>query len=157
MKNLYKISQLFSKQEFGRMEKAFETAWIKDTTYPDMKEEWSEDNKALGQCAVTSLIIYDLFGGRIIYDKANLHIWNELPDGTQQDFTRKQFPGRRKFTMYKYKTKENILYDEMGQRTQIEQRYKLLKQRFQKALKEIQKVQHSTSTVLTMNKLEPAN
>lgn len=138
MKNLYQPSKLLSRQEFKRLEKAFEQAWIKETTYPDVKEELSEQNKALGQCAITALIVYDLYGGRMIYDKANFHIWNELPDKTQQDFSRSQFLDKRIFTIYKYKTKEDILYDETGQRTKILLRYQLLKQRFEEALKKFE-------------------
>jgi len=138
MKNLYQSSKLLSQQEFKRFEKAFKQAWIKDTAYPDAKEEWSKNNKALGQCVLTALIIYDLYGGRLILDKVNFHIWNELPDGTQQDFSRCQFKEERIFTVTKYKTQEDVLYDETGQRTKILPRYQLLKQRFEEALKRLE-------------------
>lgn len=129
MKNLYTPTLLLSKKDFQKLEKAFTRAWSKDTTYPDVKNEWSEKNRAYGQCAITALIIYDLYGGRLIYDKDNFHIWNELPDGSQQDLSRSQFQEKRIFTIYKYKTKDEVLYDENGQRTQIVKRYQLLKKR----------------------------
>lgn len=129
--NLYTPSDILSLDQFQKLEKAFELAWSKDTTYPDCKEEWNETNKAFGQCAITTLVVYDLYGGRIIYDKVNFHLWNELPDETQQDFSRSQFLEERVFSIYKYKTKENVLYDETGLRTKIEDRYKLLKNNFQ--------------------------
>ena len=66
----------------------------------------------------------------MIYDKANFHIWNELPDGSQHDFTRSQFIDERVFSIYKYKTKDDILYDDRGKKTNIELRYKLLKNNF---------------------------
>lgn len=138
MKNLYTFSQLLDKNIFNKFEKAFEIAWSKETTFPDVKEKWSNENKAYGQCAITALIIYDLFGGRIIYDKNNFHIWNELPDGTQQDFSRCQFEEDRFFTITKYKTKKEVLYDETGQRTNIVPRYQILKQRFEDALKKLE-------------------
>lgn len=137
MKNLYQPSKIVSLEEFAKIEKAFEKAWSLETTYPDIKFKWSKSNKALGQCAPTALIVYDMFGGRLIYDKATFHIWNELPDGTQQDFSRIQFQEDREFSIYKYKTKEDVLYDKTAQRTDMVKRYTLLKQRFQQALKEL--------------------
>lgn len=108
-----------------------EKAWCKETTYPDIKNEWTEGNKAYGQCAITSIIIFDMFGGRLIYDKGNFHIWNELPDSTQHDFSRIQFQDERSFSVHKYKTKEDVLFDENGVRTKTDSRYKLLKKKFQ--------------------------
>lgn len=134
MNNLYQISKLLSKQDFEKIEKALKNSWSKETTFPDTKDKWSEENKAFGQCVPTALVIYDLFGGRMIYDKANFHIWNELPDGTQQDFSREQFIDEREFNIYKYKNKEDILYDETGKRTQILRRFQIFKKKFDKAL-----------------------
>ncbi len=135
MNNLYQTSKILSQAEFEKIETALEKAWGRDTTYPDTKDSWSEENKAYGQCAVTSLIVNDLYGGKMIYDKNNFHIWNELPDGSQQDFSRKQFLDERNFVIYKYKTKEDVLFDETGTRTQISDRYKLLKKKFQEEYK----------------------
>jgi hypothetical protein len=132
MNNLYSQTRIVPFHEFQKIENALYKAWSKDTTYPDTKEQWSERNKASGQCAPTSLVIYDLFGGRLIYDKTNFHIWNELPDGTQLDFSRTQFEENREFKIYKYKTRDDVLYDENAQRTNMLERYTLLKQNFQK-------------------------
>lgn len=109
------------------IEKALRYAWSRGTTDPKKADKWSENNKAFGQCAVTSVLINDLFGGRMIYDKANFHIWNELPDGTQHDFTRSQFTNEKVFSVYKCKNREDILYDERGRKTHIEDRYFKLK------------------------------
>ena len=135
MENLYQQSKLISKEEFARIERVFQSAWGKDTVNPDALQEWSEENKALGQCAITALVVYDLYGGKMAYNRENYHIWNELPDGTQQDFSRCQFKDDRVFTITKYKTKEEILHDENGQRTNIIPRYELLKKRFEDALR----------------------
>jgi hypothetical protein len=130
MENFHQKSGLISKEKIEKIEKALKTAWSKETADPDTKGKWSEENKAFGQCAITSVLIYDLFGGRMIYDKANFHIWNEFPDGSQHDFARSQFTYNRIFTVYKYKTREDILYDERGKKTHIEERYKKLKDNF---------------------------
>ena len=130
MKNFHQRSDLISQETITSIEKALDSAWSKETADPDSQDKWIENNKAMGQCAITSVLIYDMFGGRMIYDKTNFHIWNELPDGSQQDFSRSQFTDERHFTVYKYKTREDILYDERGQRSHIIDRYNQLKQDF---------------------------
>lgn len=100
MKNFYQKSKLIDQETIAKIEKALELSWSIETTDPESKEKWSEENKAIGQCAVTAILIFDLFGGRMIYDKKNFHIWNEFPDGTQQDFTRSQFTDVRTFSVY---------------------------------------------------------
>jgi hypothetical protein len=134
MENLYQPSKLLNKGQFEQIEKAFEKAWNKDTAFPDQAKDWSSENKALGQCVPTALIVYDLYGGRMIYDKKNFHFWNELPEGSEQDFTRSQFKQKTTFKLYKYKNKEEILNGETSHRTNLLSRYKLLKERFQKEL-----------------------
>lgn len=135
MKNVYQSSKILTKTEFEKIEKAFEKSWSKDTTFADISDKWSEDNKAYGQCLVTAAIINDLFGGRLIYDKANSHYWNELPDGSEQDFSRCQFKDERIFSVTKYKTKDGALYDDYGIKIGTPRRYKLLKQKFQEVYK----------------------
>ncbi len=130
MENLYQKSELLTKQQFDRINQALHEAWAADTTYPDVLPQYTDENKALGHCATTSVIICDLFGGRMIYDKANFHVWNELPDGTQQDFTRSQFKDERTLTIYKYQSRDEVLNSDYGKQTNIIPRYKLLKQRF---------------------------
>lgn len=137
MKNIYQPSKILSKEEFKKIEKTFEKAWSRETTYIDVLDKWSEDNKALGQCAVTTIIIHDLYGGKMIYDKVNSHYWNELPDGTQQDFSRCQFKDERVFNKTRYKTKQEVLYDENGKRKQTAKKYRLLKQRFMEIYKDL--------------------
>ena len=140
MKNLYTQSKLLSRANFSKIEKAFKNTWTKKSAlpyneFPESSKKLLKEDKALGQCVPTSLIVCDLFGGRMIYDKANFHIWNELPDGTQQDFSRNQFKDGTVFSIYKYKTKEEILNNEFDRRTNISRRYQLLKKKFERELK----------------------
>ncbi|WP_143229962.1 YunG family protein [Actinophytocola xanthii] len=53
---------------------------------------WSSGNPALGQCAVTALVIQEYLGGDLIRAKVGTvsHYWNRLPDG-DIDLTREQF------------------------------------------------------------------
>ena len=54
--------------------------------------QWSPGNPALGQCNVTSLLIENLFGGRILKTRyrEGFHFYNEI-DGRRYDFTASQF------------------------------------------------------------------
>jgi hypothetical protein len=67
------------------------SAWQADTSFaPD---QWSAANPALGQCAVTALIVQDLFGGELMrgcLDEGS-HYWNRLPNGQEVDLSSGQF------------------------------------------------------------------
>lgn len=76
-------------------------AWGPDTCDPHDLENWRPDNPARGQCGVTALVVQDLLGGDLILGEVHVdgakvghHYWNQLPDGTEVDFTAGQFhPG----------------------------------------------------------------
>ena len=69
-------------------------SWTKDTCYPGSREEWSEKNPSLGQCAVTTLIVNDFFGGKIMRCMCNgiSHYYNLINDEIV-DLTVDQFEG----------------------------------------------------------------
>lgn len=134
MKNLYQQSSLLSQSDFYKLEKAFRKSWSLDTANPDIRAEWSETNPAYGQCTPTALVISDLYGGKLIYDKENYHIWNELPDDTEQDFSREQFRENVKLSIYKYLTMEDILESEHGKQSRMKERYQLLRENVKKNL-----------------------
>lgn len=78
------------------LEKALQKSWSKETSY--LPDEWNHANAALGQCAVTALIVNDFFGGDIVWADALLpdgqmvsHYFNVI-DGKVVDLTRSQFP-----------------------------------------------------------------
>ena len=67
-------------------------AWSRETSADPA--HWSAINPAWGQCAVTALVIQDMFGGelqRCVF-QGMTHYWNRLPDGTNVDLTVCQFP-----------------------------------------------------------------
>ena len=39
--------------------------WCADTCAPRMRDEWSEDNKTLGQCSITAFLVQDIYGGEV--------------------------------------------------------------------------------------------
>lgn len=80
----------------GELEQAIRESWGRDTS--DDAGEWSGDNPARGQCAVTALLLRDLLGGEILIanvlrggERVERHAWNRLPSGLALDVTRSQF------------------------------------------------------------------
>jgi hypothetical protein len=70
---------------------ALSQSWSEDTSADP--ENWSEETPALGQCAVTALIVQELLGGDLLRGevRGTSHYWNLLPSGGELDLTRYQF------------------------------------------------------------------
>ncbi|WP_440446506.1 YunG family protein [Nocardia amamiensis] len=80
---------------------ALRKSWSADTS---SSPDWTENNRAKGQCAVTACVVQDYFGGDILNTVATLpssetvsHYFNVV-DGETIDLTREQFPKGTKFT-----------------------------------------------------------
>lgn len=80
------------------VERALREAWARDTS--DDPDGWSEANRALGQCAVSALVVRAIYGGDIVIATVldrdgnptpDGHAWNVLPSGEALDFTLEQF------------------------------------------------------------------
>jgi hypothetical protein len=76
--------------------KALSESWSMETT--EEPENWTPENPSRGQCGISSLIINDYFGGRLVLwkvfvgdEQVGFHYSNELPDGTRFDVTADQF------------------------------------------------------------------
>lgn len=67
-------------------------ALIKDAWSPETTDTWDPKNPALGQCAVTALIVQDLVGGGLIrcMNFGISHYFNRVGDA-EIDLTREQF------------------------------------------------------------------
>jgi hypothetical protein len=80
------------------IQEAIRCAWSVDTCDPSDTSVWSTENAALGQCAVTALVVHDLIGGQLLEaevhfedgNRQGFHYWNRLP-GIDLDLTREQF------------------------------------------------------------------
>ena len=81
----------------------------------------------MGQCVPTAIIIQDLFGGKLAYDRVRFHMWNELPDGSQQDFSRSQSLEGTVLHIDAYKDRKELLLQEGHE---VSERYALLRRRF---------------------------
>lgn len=74
---------------------ALQAAWAADTAYnPD---EWNENNRARGQCVVSSLVLQDYLGGDLLRYSVSgegiqeTHYVNELDSGAVIDTTASQY------------------------------------------------------------------
>ncbi|NLZ70846.1 MAG: hypothetical protein GX907_05885 [Clostridiaceae bacterium] len=68
-------------------------AWCKETAYPSCQAEWVESDPSYGQCAITAMIVHDMFGGtihRIRISGGGTHYFNKI-DGHYIDLTIEQF------------------------------------------------------------------
>lgn len=107
--------------------------YSKDTCSPGLRDKWNEDNKALGQCAITSLIVNDYFGGKIMRCMASTgsHYYN-LIDDALVDFTAEQFLGEIPlYSEGEERTREYLLSNE-----DTKKRYLLLKDSLENRIKE---------------------
>lgn len=73
------------------LEGLLEEAWSSETSSDPNR--WSPANPALGQCAVTALVVQDLLGGELLRGEVGnvSHYWNILPSGQEVDLTIGQF------------------------------------------------------------------
>lgn len=76
--------------------KALQDSWSIEST--EEPENWTPFNPSRGQCGISSLIINDYFGGKLVLwkvfigeEQVGFHYSNELPDGTSFDSTGDQF------------------------------------------------------------------
>lgn len=109
---------------------ALKIVWCAETAYSGDKKNWSTENKSVGQCTVTAIIVWDYFGGKIVRGYSEkyklLHYWNEI-DGKKVDLTYAQFLENKNdifFTDIIYKTKKDLM-----KINSVKNRYLLLKRR----------------------------
>ena len=108
-----------------RLDLALKRSWNKKTCYPPIKKQWTKENPALGQCAVTALIVQDFFGGEILFCKHQNHFWNQMPDSdkTHIDLTRSQFPLSAVICLDSTVVRQDLLYSEEALKAKTLTRY----------------------------------
>lgn len=105
---------------------ALQISWGKDTAYRKDAENWTPQNPALGQCAITALLFNELYGGKIysgVSDTGIVHYWNRKY-GIKYDFTKQQFKDNLRFKNVKRWSRDELLAT-----GNVSERYKLLKSR----------------------------
>ena len=107
--------------------------YSKDLCYPKIQDEWNENNKCFGMCAITSLIVNDYFGGDIckIHVEGISHYYN-LIENKIIDLTSSQFKCAIDYKDYEVIERDKILTDN------TKERYQMLKERLiNKLLKQV--------------------
>ena len=104
----------------------FTKAWCKETAHPAYQNSWSANNPSAGQCAITALVVQDLYGGDIYSCKVgrNSHFINMIGDKIV-DLTADQFGGAGKIQYikgsFKLRTRDSLLKNK-----DVKARYNLL-------------------------------
>lgn len=113
----------------------FSELWCAETCAPRMRQDWSTENKTLGQCSITSFLVQDICGGKVLgipLGDGNYHCFNVV-DGKAFDLTSEQFPEALDYTDCCEQSREVHFAKE-----EKKQRYELLKEKFiQKASKAV--------------------
>jgi hypothetical protein len=86
-------------RSFGDIEQVIRRSWSAASCDPVDLAQWSPQNPARGQCAVTALVVQDLVGGELLLadvynhdgSTQGVHYWNRLAGGLEIDLTREQF------------------------------------------------------------------
>lgn len=71
--------------------------WCVYSCAPRYRSEWTEENKTLGQCSITSFLVQDIFGGNVYgipLEGGGFHCYNKV-DGIVFDLTSEQFGGKK--------------------------------------------------------------
>ena len=99
--------------------------WKRETCAQRMQEDWSEDNRTLGQCTITAFLAQDIFGGRVWgvpLEDGNFHSFNAVGDCVF-DLTSEQFEGKELDYSLRYEQLRHDHFMKPGKRD----RYEMLK------------------------------
>lgn len=72
---------------------ALSQIWCAETCAPRMRENWTPENKTMGQCSITAFLAQDIFGGKvygILRPGGNYHCYNVIGN-CKFDLTSEQF------------------------------------------------------------------
>lgn len=113
-------------------------AWCKETAYRSCQAEWIVSDLSYGQCAITAMLVYDMFGGtihRIRNNNGGTHYFNRI-DGHYIDLTREQFD------LYNipvnYEPNEEMDRKFCGKNADTANRYRLLIRRISEVLENME-------------------
>ena len=106
---------------------ALVNSWSEGTCVPSSRNAWKNHDSSYGQCAVTALLINDLFGGKIMrcMTSTGSHYYNNI-DGENVDLTIDQFVGERP----DYQNGEERTRDYLLSNENTKQRYLVLLKNF---------------------------
>ena len=101
--------------------------WCRDTAYPSCQKDYIlENDPTYGQCAISAMLVYDMFGGtihRIRVSGGGTHYFNQI-NGHYIDLTKDQFD------LYDlpvlYEPNEEMTRENCGKNSDTRNRYQLL-------------------------------
>ena len=112
------------KEKLDELKEKLSKAWVKETS--NSPDKWKKTKPSIGQCAVTSILVNEMFGGLIIrgeFASKETHYWNLL-DKEIIDLTRDQFNKEElSFEAIGVRSREYLLKDK-----NTKKRYELLKE-----------------------------
>lgn len=114
---------------FEKLQKVLFKCYSKELCYPKMQKNWNENNKCLGMCAITSLIVNDYFGGEICKMHVNgiSHYFNMI-ENEIVDLTSSQFDYLIEYSNYHIISRVDMLNED------TKYRYNLLKEKLEKQI-----------------------
>lgn len=119
----------------GDLYNILQRCWSKETAYPSCQKDWVNSDKTYGQCAVTAMVVHDVFGGTIhkIRRPFGTHYFNKI-NNQYLDLTREQFD--LYFIDVDYEPNQIVDRNWCGTNKDTNERYQLL---IQKIVEEISK------------------
>jgi hypothetical protein len=117
--------------EIRELKQLLTGSWNLETCSPGLTDKWNKENPALGQCAITALIVNDFFGGKIMRCMASSgsHYYNIIDDEIV-DLTVEQFLGETpQYKNGEERTREYLLSNE-----DTKNRYLILNKNLQKTI-----------------------
>ncbi|MCT4612088.1 MAG: hypothetical protein N4A47_01805 [Clostridia bacterium] len=124
--------------DINKLRCACYNSWDEKTCYDGVLDRWNENNKELGHCAITSMVVNDYIGGNIIKavvkDEEDAHYFNEV-DENIIDLTIEQYNYSPIYELTKIKTKADLLKNE-----NTKKRYEILSERVKLFLNKMDKV-----------------
>ena len=132
------IPKLIENEEFPgitspeELYNALSDIWCRKTCAPRMQQNWTEENKTLGQCSITAFLAQDIFGGKvygILTKNNNTHCFNVIGD-YEFDLTSEQFGGEK----LDYTDRTEQFRDIHFAKEEKKERYEFLKNELRKKL-----------------------
>lgn len=96
--------------------------WTRETCTARMRKDWTEENRTLGQCAITAFLAQDLFGGQvwgIPLRDGGVHCYNAV-DGCVFDLTSEQFGNQQLDYTLRYEQAREEHFAQPGKRGRYE-------------------------------------
>ena len=101
------------------LKKALLKSYSKNLCYEKVRDKWTEENKTLGMCAITALVVNDYFNGEIAKIKVDgiSHYFNIINNDII-DLTASQFKNIIDYKDYKLVNRKDILTEDTKNRYQ---------------------------------------